>query len=73
MDVRNKHALWLGFFALALAVFGEVSYSIVDKWIPFLKDVFHNVYYVSIAGCLLLTALVFYKLSYKYKLLQCLN
>lgn len=70
MEARNKWALLLGCFGLMLAIFGEVAYSIVDSYFASIVGIFHNLYYVLISASLLISALVLYKLSYKYKLLQ---
>jgi len=70
MENRTKYALWLGFFGFCLVPFGEFVYTISAKWIQSFIEVAHNLYYNLSAGNLVIIALVFYKLSYKDKLLQ---
>jgi len=70
MEVRNKYAMWLAFFGLLLTAFGEISYTIVAKFIVQYEVFFHHLYYVLIAASLLVCSFCFYKMSYKYKVLQ---
>jgi len=70
MQERTKYALWLGFFGFCHAPLGEVLYSVISYFFGEYTGLVHDLYYILIAAFILITAVVFYKLSIKHKLLQ---